>query len=556
MPQNVVFNGTTYAIPLAGELNWSSLSNFLIDVGTNAAVDTDQKQSIRVALASPIAVAATTDYAVFSNLTVPGAVAYTLPAGINGQIFVLGDGKGDADTNNITITPSAGQTINGAATLVLNKARQVAIIQYHAGSTDWKIQVVTIPPGTITDSDIAAAAAIARTKIAAGTASQVVVNDPSGVLSSVAVVPTTQGGTGQNSTAVFPTSGNVTTDSNTQTFTNKSYDASGTGNALSNVADSNIASAAAIARTKIASGTASQVVINDPSGVLSSEAQLAGTRGGTGVSSTATYPTSGVIVTESGTETLTNKSLTAAVITDYEVMTEVASPTAPAAGSLKLYAKTDNNLYIKNSANVETALGGTGVTTVGPFGGTDPNGLTISGSTINLAEAGQFTPGGVSTAAQSFTGDKIFLDGLAPSNSSDFIIQYKDWTNYTPNVFFTGNANSVVTINRACYTRINDLVALWLDITIVTRIVTTGSDVLEIQLPIPALSSNGRQIPGGTSNDVWSFCLNIAADTTNPPVRWNRASGGITVGPLLNATASDTNDGDNFSGFFIYSVLA
>ena len=41
---------------------------------------------------------------------------------------------------------------------------------------------------------------------------------------------------------------------------------------------------------------------------------LATAVGGTGVNSTATFPTSGVVVTESAAETLTNKTLTAPVI--------------------------------------------------------------------------------------------------------------------------------------------------------------------------------------------------------------------------------------------------
>lgn len=68
----------------------------------------------------------------------------------------------------------------------------------------------------------------------------------------------------------------------TDTLTNKTIDADGTGNAISNIENADIKSAAAIARTKIANGTASHVVINDGSGTLSSEANLDVTRGGTG----------------------------------------------------------------------------------------------------------------------------------------------------------------------------------------------------------------------------------------------------------------------------------
>jgi trimeric autotransporter adhesin len=53
------------------------------------------------------------------------------------------------------------------------------------------------------------------------------------------------------------------------------------------IVNADINSAAAIARTKLASGSNSHVLINDGSGVMSSEAQLAVARGGTGVGSFA-----------------------------------------------------------------------------------------------------------------------------------------------------------------------------------------------------------------------------------------------------------------------------
>lgn len=80
--------------------------------------------------------------------------------------------------------------------------------------------------------------------------------------------------------------------------------------------DANVDAAAAMARSKLANGSNNHVLINNESGVMSSEAQLAGTRGGTGVSSTATFPTSGVVVTEAASETLTNKTLTTPVVNE------------------------------------------------------------------------------------------------------------------------------------------------------------------------------------------------------------------------------------------------
>lgn len=57
--------------------------------------------------------------------------------------------------------------------------------------------------------------------------------------------------------------------------------------ATGGITNNEVSAAAAIARSKLASGTANHVIINDASGVLSSEAQLALTRGGTNASLTA-----------------------------------------------------------------------------------------------------------------------------------------------------------------------------------------------------------------------------------------------------------------------------
>ena len=62
----------------------------------------------RVGVTSPIVVDAATDYIALSNMTVAGAVQVDLPAGINGQVVIIKDAKGDAAANNITVN------VNGA----------------------------------------------------------------------------------------------------------------------------------------------------------------------------------------------------------------------------------------------------------------------------------------------------------------------------------------------------------------------------------------------------------------------------------------------------------
>lgn len=107
-----------------------------------------------------------------------------------------------------------------------------------------------------------------------------------------------------NGSSVSP----VVTAAHAETLTNKTIDADS--NTITNIENADIKTGAAIARAKLASGTADHVIINDNSGVLSSEATLAKSRGGSGQdNSSITFPASGVLVTEAGTQTLTGKTI-------------------------------------------------------------------------------------------------------------------------------------------------------------------------------------------------------------------------------------------------------
>ncbi len=63
------------------------------------------------------------------------ATGVTLPASpLTGWIYIVKDGKGDANTNNITVSPASG-TIDGAATKVINTAYGVLRVVYNG--TEW-----------------------------------------------------------------------------------------------------------------------------------------------------------------------------------------------------------------------------------------------------------------------------------------------------------------------------------------------------------------------------------------------------------------------------------
>lgn len=101
----------------------------------------------------------------------------------------------------------------------------------------------------------------------------------------------------------------------TDTLTNKTIDADA--NVISNIENADIKAGAAIARTKVANGTADHVVINDGSGTLSSEATLSKSRGGAGADmSSVTFPASGTIVTTTATQQLTNKDIDGGTASD------------------------------------------------------------------------------------------------------------------------------------------------------------------------------------------------------------------------------------------------
>jgi hypothetical protein len=196
-------------------------------------------------------------------------------------------------TNISAVAPTAGQFLKyvgtdwTATSMPVCTADQVMLFNASGVATCTAIS-------GLSNSAIAAAAAIARTKLASGTADHVLINDGSGVMSSEAQLAVTRGGTGQstytdgqlligNSTGNTLTKGTLTQGAGI-TITNGNgtitiaADPTTATIADDSIVNADVNSAAAIDRTKLANGTANRVVINTTGGVMSEAAAITAAR--------------------------------------------------------------------------------------------------------------------------------------------------------------------------------------------------------------------------------------------------------------------------------------
>lgn len=111
------------------------------------------------------------------------------------------------------------------------------------------------------------------------------------------------------------------------------------------------------------------------------------------------------LVTRTNSETLTNKTLTGAIITDYEEFTNTTAPATPSSGKLRVYSKSDNKLYKKDSSGVEVQVGSGTSSSINYISNPDFEDGTVTGW-ATYADAAASTP----------------ADGTGGSPSSTFAI--------------------------------------------------------------------------------------------------------------------------------------
>lgn len=142
MSVEVSFAGINYSVPEEDDSGWADLTAYLVAL-SSAAIGTSDRKSARIAAATPVALSAVTDYSVGVNVS--GASSVVLPAGIDGQIFVVFDASGVANANNITITATGGQLIGGIASYVIATNFGAVTLQFVVSG--WKIvSTVNVPP--------------------------------------------------------------------------------------------------------------------------------------------------------------------------------------------------------------------------------------------------------------------------------------------------------------------------------------------------------------------------------------------------------------------------
>jgi hypothetical protein len=215
-----------------------------------------------------------------------------------------------------------------------------------------------------------------------------------------------------------------------------------------NIKDVNITADADITRTKLAPGTADQVLINDGSGEMSSEAQLAKVRGGTGAdNSSVTFPASGTIPTNASSSTLTNKTLTSPAINGGDINLGTASATSKIVASkdtfanLDAIAKEEASLYYGTDTKKLYVDDGTALNPVGSGGGS----LEIyHQEDFEITAAADFSSGNNATPNIAGTGtlDGVLSDDTTLPLADDSSIKYVMGSSST-NDFFLSPAVSV-----------------------------------------------------------------------------------------------------------------
>jgi len=430
MATSVTWNNTSYSIPAAGEINWSSLSNFLIALGGGAGQPgaqvsgKAQKVGMRVVTAAgTVTVSDVDDCVVEIKKTSGAATLVSLPAGVAGRIFMIVDGKGDAASNNITISPNPPETIMGASNYVMNVNKSAVIIGYDG--SDWKI-IATYEGASIPDSRLATistagkVANSATTAASANTASAIVARDASGNFSAGTITANLSGNATTATSATTATTATTAANISGSNFTN---DIANVGNSMtvSYVGGKTSSAIATSVNDTVAAtnlNTASTIVKRDASGNFSA-GTITANLSGNATTATSTTNFSGSL---SGDVTGTQSST---AISDSTVTGKALTGFVSGAGTV---SATDTILQAFNKID-------------GNVAGKEPTITTLAASKGGLATNASAFTGVVKANSGTFSAAALVNADVSASAAID----HSKLANITAGSVLLGNASNVPT---------------------------------------------------------------------------------------------------------------
>jgi hypothetical protein len=343
----------------------------------------------------------------------------------------------------------------------------------------------------------------------------------------------------------------------------------GTAFEWSKITNNHVDTSAAIARTKLAAGTADHVLIHDGSGVMSSEAALSAARGGTGVANNAaatltrsgnhaltftttgttslTLPTGGTVMSTTSTETITGSA----------VKTFDSSTTLAVQGLLDMRASDYANLRIPSSALylykdddsqfgyfVASALTATRSWTLQDASGTvalTSNKLSAFAATTSAELAGVISD-------ETGTGSLVFA--TSPTIRGDLLLQNTSGAQPTLQLSEDPyNGTNKVTLKAPASLAADYALTLPTDDGLAGQtIVTDGSGVLSWSAAAGAGELNLIDNPSDASNWSSTGWSNAAATTT--------AAGDLPLSGVIDTAiqiTSDTSAGTEAAEYVSYS---
>lgn len=329
MAQNISFNGTVYTIPDTGETDWGeNLTNYFVAIPQGALQKTGGTFTL------------TADVNFGPNYGVLAA-------------YLKSRGADPATIGLVRLTKTdaivwRNQANSGNLQLTIDSSNNLT----------WD-GVKLVRSGEIVNADVAANAAIARSKLASGTNYRLLANNSTGVMSENAAL------------------------------------------------------------------TAANVVYADANGQLAGEATLAKTRGGSGQdNSSITFPASGTLATQAGTETLTNKSMSGASNTFTNIpLTTAVTGVLPNANTTAASANTPSAIVSRDGSGnfsagtISADLSGNSSTATAPASGSPSGAVVLDGS-------GNFTSVAPSTAGNLMTSDgSTWFSSPAPTANTSELLQ-------------------------------------------------------------------------------------------------------------------------------------